>query len=143
MGAAGAKRLCLSKDDKVICGLCGGLGKYFNVDPNIIRLAWIALAVIQPLFIIVYLLACLVLPREVGEGVCSNPKPFETSGAEVLLVIGLVLIMLGLPIMSLAFIPSWSWPLEIPRIYEPRALLVGLIVMALGIALIIKSLKRL
>lgn len=33
------KKLYKSKTDKKICGVCGGLGEYFNVDSTIIRLA--------------------------------------------------------------------------------------------------------
>lgn len=32
------KRLKLSKTDKLVGGVCGGLGEYFNIDPTIIRI---------------------------------------------------------------------------------------------------------
>ncbi len=32
------KRLYRSKDNRVLCGVCGGIGDYLNVDPTIIRL---------------------------------------------------------------------------------------------------------
>ena len=32
------KRLVKSRKNRVICGVCGGIGEYFNVDPTIIRL---------------------------------------------------------------------------------------------------------
>ena len=32
------KRLYRSDENKVICGVCGGLGEYFNIDPTIVRL---------------------------------------------------------------------------------------------------------
>ena len=37
------KRLYRSKKDKVIGGVCGGLGGYLNIDPVVIRVVWLAL----------------------------------------------------------------------------------------------------
>ena len=31
-----------SRTNKVIWGVCGGIGEYFNIDPTIIRLIWLA-----------------------------------------------------------------------------------------------------
>ena len=35
------KRLYRSKKDKIIGGVCGGIGKYFNIDPVLIRILWL------------------------------------------------------------------------------------------------------
>ncbi|MCX8178540.1 MAG: PspC domain-containing protein [Candidatus Aenigmarchaeota archaeon] len=37
------KRLYRSKNEKVLGGVCAGIGKYFNIDPVIVRLLWILL----------------------------------------------------------------------------------------------------
>ncbi|MEM0473395.1 MAG: PspC domain-containing protein [Candidatus Aenigmatarchaeota archaeon] len=37
------KRLYRSKNEKVLGGVCAGIGEYFNVDPVIVRLLWILL----------------------------------------------------------------------------------------------------
>ena len=37
------KRLYKSASNRVLCGVCGGIGEYFNVDPTIIRLLWLVL----------------------------------------------------------------------------------------------------
>ncbi|MBQ8956888.1 MAG: PspC domain-containing protein [Bacteroidales bacterium] len=34
------KKLYRSMADKKLCGVCGGLGEYFEVDPTLIRLLW-------------------------------------------------------------------------------------------------------
>ena len=34
------KKLYKSNQNKMICGVCGGIGEYFGIDPTIIRLAW-------------------------------------------------------------------------------------------------------
>ncbi len=42
------RQLYRSSTDKLLCGVCGGLAKYLDVDPVIIRLLAIALFVINP-----------------------------------------------------------------------------------------------
>jgi len=37
------KRLCLSRDNKVLAGVCGGIAEYFGVDPTLIRIIWVLL----------------------------------------------------------------------------------------------------
>lgn len=60
------KRLYKSKDNKVICGVIGGIGEYSNIDPVILRVIWIIITVFTGFFpgIITYLLACLVVPQK-------------------------------------------------------------------------------
>jgi phage shock protein C len=38
------KRLYRSKKDQKIGGVCGGLGEYFNIDPTIVRIIFVVLA---------------------------------------------------------------------------------------------------
>lgn len=47
----------------MICGVCGGLGEYLNIDPNIIRILW-AIFACSGAGIIVYLLAAIILPEQ-------------------------------------------------------------------------------
>ena len=56
------KRLYRSDENKVICGGCGGLGEYFNIDPSIVRLAWAILVFSGP-GIVAYLVAAIIMPR--------------------------------------------------------------------------------
>ena len=35
------KRLYKSKTNRVICGVCGGIGEYFGIDPTIVRHSWL------------------------------------------------------------------------------------------------------
>ena len=37
------KRLYRSSTNYMICGVCGGIGEYFNIDPTMVRLAWVIL----------------------------------------------------------------------------------------------------
>lgn len=59
------KKLYLSDYDKKISGVCGGLGEYFNIDPTLIRLAWVILSLATAIVggIIIYLIAAAIIPR--------------------------------------------------------------------------------
>lgn len=60
-----AKRLYRSEKNKVIAGVCGGIGEYFDVDPVWIRLAWVLLTLLTAFFggILAYLIAWLIIPK--------------------------------------------------------------------------------
>jgi phage shock protein C len=62
------KKLKLSKDKKLL-GVCGGIGEYFDVDPTVVRVAWIVMTVLTGIVpgVIAYLLAAIVMPSEVAE----------------------------------------------------------------------------
>jgi phage shock protein PspC (stress-responsive transcriptional regulator) len=47
----------------MLCGVCGGIGEYLNVDPTLIRLVWAILACSGTGFL-VYLLAAVIIPQE-------------------------------------------------------------------------------
>ncbi|MEE0944924.1 MAG: PspC domain-containing protein [Clostridia bacterium] len=58
------KRLYKSKNDKKLCGVCAGVAEYFEIDPTLIRLAWVAFTVLGGSGIIAYIVAALVMPEK-------------------------------------------------------------------------------
>lgn len=38
------KKLKRSKSDRIIAGVCGGVGEYFNIDPVVVRIVWVLLS---------------------------------------------------------------------------------------------------
>lgn len=58
------KRLCKSRTDKKIFGVCGGVAKYLGVDPTIIRLIWALCVAFLGFGLITYLLAALIMPED-------------------------------------------------------------------------------
>ena len=48
----------------MLCGVCGGIAEYFNIDPSIVRLLWAALVIMGGTGILLYLIAAVVLPRK-------------------------------------------------------------------------------
>ncbi len=59
------KKLYRSVTNKMLFGVCGGLGEYFNVDPTIVRLLWAILASTGT-GIIVYFIAAIIIPQDIG-----------------------------------------------------------------------------
>lgn len=57
------KKLYRSKTNRMICGVCGGIGEYLNIDPTIIRLLTILLAFTGG-GILAYIIAAIVIPDE-------------------------------------------------------------------------------
>ena len=58
------KRLCLSTTDKKLAGVCGGVAKYFGLDPTLVRLAYAVLVIFGGTGILLYIICALVIPRE-------------------------------------------------------------------------------
>lgn len=58
------KKLYLSQSDKKLCGVCGGLEKYFNVDSTLIRIIYIVLLFCVGTGLLAYLICVLVIPKE-------------------------------------------------------------------------------
>ncbi|OGI75597.1 PspC domain-containing protein [Candidatus Nomurabacteria bacterium RIFCSPHIGHO2_02_FULL_42_19] len=65
------KRLYKSNTNKIFFGVIGGVGEYFNMDPTLLRLAYLLLAILTAFVpaVIAYLVAGLVVP--------SRPKELE------------------------------------------------------------------
>lgn len=57
------KRLTKSRTDRKICGVCGGLAEYLNLDPTFIRLAWVLLVLAAGTGIFAYILAAIIMPE--------------------------------------------------------------------------------
>lgn len=60
------KKLYRPMDNKMIAGVCAGIGEYFDVDPTLIRLAWAVLTVFSAIFggVVLYIIAAIIIPSE-------------------------------------------------------------------------------
>lgn len=60
------QRLHVSRTNKVILGLCGGIGETFHIDPNVVRFLMGFLCIVTGIIplVIVYFLAGFILPRQ-------------------------------------------------------------------------------
>ena len=63
------KRLYRSKKDRMLGGVCAGLGEHLDIDPTVIRLIWAVATVLSfGTGIIVYVLAWIIIPESDVEG---------------------------------------------------------------------------
>ena len=58
------KKLCRSNANRVLTGVCGGIGEYFGIDPTLLRLGFAALFVLGGSGLLAYILAAVIIPKE-------------------------------------------------------------------------------
>ena len=56
------KKLYRSESDKKLCGVCGGIAEYFEIDSTVIRLLWLAASLFIGSGILCYIICALVMP---------------------------------------------------------------------------------
>ena len=56
------RKLYKSETNSTICGVCGGIAEYFNLDVTIVRLIWIAFTFFGGSGVIAYIVAALIMP---------------------------------------------------------------------------------
>ncbi len=100
------RRLRRSRGDRVIGGVCGGLGRYFGVDPILLRIAAVALALSGGAGVIAYLVAWIVIPEETG----AEPAPVQpVSRHGIAVALGAGLIALGALLLMRDALPWFGW----------------------------------
>ncbi len=57
------KKLYKLRNNRMLCGVCGGIGEYFNVDPNLVRIAFVLLGC-TGVGIVTYIVAAVILPEK-------------------------------------------------------------------------------
>jgi phage shock protein PspC (stress-responsive transcriptional regulator) len=113
-GPGPQKRLVRTRDDRVIGGVAGGLGRYFNVDPIFFRIGAIALTFVGGAGLLLYLAALLLVPGEDGAaaavpGTQGRNRGLVIAGVVVLLIVmwpfllggGFLLAGIGIPLAIL------------------------------------------
>jgi phage shock protein C len=77
------KKMYLSRSDRKIGGVCGGIGEYFDKDPTLIRIIVILLILFSFGFgVIAYLAMWLIIPRkpeEIARQDCCKDTPVHTN----------------------------------------------------------------
>lgn len=58
-----SKKLCKSETDKMLFGICGGLGEYFDISSTLIRIIWVIAVLCFGTGFLVYFIYLLLMPR--------------------------------------------------------------------------------
>lgn len=58
------KKLYKSRTERKICGVCGGIAEYFGIDPTLVRLGWVLLALCGGCGLIAYFIAAIIMPDQ-------------------------------------------------------------------------------
>jgi phage shock protein C len=114
-----------SRDDRVIAGVCGGLGRYLGVEPILLRIVVVVLTIAGGSGLLFYIVAWLLIPQEEpGE----NVGPVRSMpGATGRVLVGAGLIAIGTVLLLDRFIPWFD------KIIGPVILIgIGIAVLAWG-----------
>ena len=57
------KKLYKSAENKMIAGVCGGIGEYLNVDPTAVRVLWAIIACCGGVGIAAYIICAVIMPN--------------------------------------------------------------------------------
>lgn len=70
------KRLYRKQEDKVLAGICAGLGDYFSIDPVVLRLVYLILSVLTGVIpgVIVYIIAIYIVPKQPKADYTISPE---------------------------------------------------------------------
>ncbi|MBE6488584.1 MAG: PspC domain-containing protein [Methanosphaera stadtmanae] len=58
------KKLYRSEYNRMIAGVCAGIAEYLDIDPTVIRLIWVLFTFFVGSGVLVYIIACLIIPNE-------------------------------------------------------------------------------
>ena len=99
-GGPAPKRLTRSRADRVIGGVCGGLGRYFNVDPLLFRIGAVALVFLGGAGILLYVAALLLVPNEdqpapIAPGAQGRNRALVIAGVVALLIVAWPFLLFG------------------------------------------------
>ncbi len=101
-----ARRLLRSRDDRMLAGVAGGLGRYFAVDPTIVRIAFVVSIFFGGLGLFAYLALALFVPSADVDGGDIEAAPIERSrGLAIAAGFGILLVAFSLGTFDF----GWGW----------------------------------
>ena len=70
-----SKKLYRSQREKMVAGVCGGLGDYLDLDPTLIRIIWVVITLMGGAGLLAYLIMWIVVPLEPEAGASFTGSP--------------------------------------------------------------------
>lgn len=128
------KRLYRSRRDRVIAGVCGGVGEYLSVDPVVVRIVWVLLALLGGSGILAYIVGIILIPENPEEEGNEHSAPKKMSRTTSQTIWGVVLIGIGLLILLsklhvFHFFSPHFWEISWGIIFPVFLIIVGVIVL--------------
>ncbi|MEX0869050.1 MAG: PspC domain-containing protein [Nitriliruptoraceae bacterium] len=111
------RRLVRSRTDRMLGGVCGGIGAYFGIDPVLVRLVFVILAFAGGGGLLAYIVAWIIIPEESTDGETAAAE--RAPGASPALA-GMLLIGVGGILLVVQVVPGVSW-----RVIAPLVLIAG------------------
>lgn len=144
------KKIYRSRTDKVISGVCGGIGKYFGIDPTIVRIIWAIFIFAMGTGVLAYILAMIIIPVEPVDGEPVETKADGTvdlyrsekasvniNSRTVLLVFGSVILAIGILFLIVTLFGSVGWVFSIgSKIFWP------LVIIGAGVAVLVGYFRK-
>jgi len=142
------RRLYRSRDERVLAGVAGGVAKYFELDPALVRVAWaILILATGGAFLLLYIVMWLVVPEappEVADASAAPPDmPAGTPPSSIAqdwraqsrarrggsgsgaIVLGAILVLVGAWLLARAYFPL----LDADRIWPVALILLGILLL--------------
>ncbi|MGZ5351987.1 MAG: PspC domain-containing protein [Actinomycetota bacterium] len=114
-----------SRGDRVLAGVCGGLGRYLGVDPVLLRIAFVVLAIAGGGGFLLYVVSWILIPEERKGETLGTERPSSVDTTR--LIVGGTLVAIGTILLL-----NLSFP-RLGRFFWPLALI------AVGVAVVIQT----
>jgi phage shock protein C len=103
-------RLVRTQNDRMIGGVCGGLGRYLNLDSTLVRLAFVLFTLAGGAGVLIYLILLIVMPLDNAASTAVNYTPADDGERQrrTSILVGGGLILVGL-CYFLGHIPGLAW----------------------------------
>ena len=141
-------KLYRSRTDKMLGGVCAGLGQYLGIDPTIVRLFFVLLALAEGVGVLIYFALWLIVPREDRAEAATVEETIRAGAGEIAerartlgyeareavrgphpqagLLIGAVLIVLGAVFLLQNLSFPWLWWLDLDVLWPILLVVAGL-----------------
>jgi phage shock protein C len=110
-----SRRLMKSEKNKVISGVCGGIGDYFDIDPVIVRVLWVLFAMTGGSGVLAYIVFSLIMPEYNEHYVHPERKESKQErDRNSTNLLAIALLVFGAGSLADHFIPWFDWKIVVP-----------------------------
>jgi len=125
------RRMCRSRSNRILAGVCGGVSEFFQIDPTIVRLLWFLSIFLGGTGIILYIVAMIIMPANPSHDVPQTPE----NASRFLWGIAFVGVGVLVLLYNLGVFPFIWWSI-------PWKLLFAVLLIAIGTMLIFSHGRR-